>query len=59
MWIRDMGCYTLPVRLSPNPSSADFVTLPAAGAPMCSDQVVQTRLLRELPTLDDIDIAMR
>jgi hypothetical protein len=46
-------------RLSPDPSSADFVTPPTACAPMCSDQAAQTRLLRELPTLDDIDIAAR
>jgi hypothetical protein len=46
-------------RLSPDPSSVDFVTPPAACAPMCSDQAVRTRLLRELPTLDDIDIAAR
>jgi hypothetical protein len=47
------------VRLSPDPSSADFVTPPTAYAPMCSDQAVRIRLLRELPTLDDIDITAR
>jgi hypothetical protein len=50
---------TLLVRLSPNPSSADFVTPPAAYAPMCSDQAMRMRLLRELPMLDDIDIPVR
>jgi hypothetical protein len=44
------------VRLSPNPSSVDFVTPLVTYTPMCLDQAVRTRLLRELPTLDDIDI---
>jgi hypothetical protein len=46
-------------RLSPNPSSVDFVTPPAACTPMCSDKVARMRLLRELPTLDDISIVAR
>jgi hypothetical protein len=50
---------TLLVRLSPDLSSVDFVTPPTACAPMCLDQAAWTRLLRELPTLDDIDIAVR
>jgi hypothetical protein len=45
-------------RLSPDPSSADFITPPMVCAPMCSNHVMQMRLLRELPTLDDIDITM-
>jgi hypothetical protein len=48
---------TLLVGLSPDLSSFDFVTPPAACAPMCSDQAARTRLLRELPMLDDMDIA--
>jgi hypothetical protein len=43
-------------RLSLDPSSVDFITPLAACAPMCSDQATCTRLLRELPMLDDIDI---
>jgi hypothetical protein len=67
MWLerdRDSGLDSdvlgaLLARLSPDPSSVDFVTPLAVGAPMSSDQVVRTRLLRELPTLDDIGIAVR
>jgi hypothetical protein len=67
MWLergRDSGLDsdvlgTLLARLSPDPSSVDFVTPPTACAPMCMDQAAWTRLLRELPTLDDIDIATR
>jgi hypothetical protein len=47
------------VRLSPDPSSIDFITSLMACASMCSDQVAQTRLLRELSMLDDIDITAR
>jgi hypothetical protein len=46
------------VRLSPDPSSADFITPPMVCAPMCSNHAMQMRPLRELPTLDDIDITM-
>jgi hypothetical protein len=46
-------------RLSPDPSSVDFVSPSAVYGPMCSDQAARTRLLRELPTLDDINIAAR
>jgi hypothetical protein len=45
-------------RLSADPSSVDFVTPLASCASMCSDQATRMRLLRELPTLDDIDIIM-
>jgi hypothetical protein len=44
-------------RLSPDPSSVDFVTPLMVCAPMWSNQMTQTRLLKELPTLDDIDIS--
>jgi hypothetical protein len=47
---------TLLGRLSPDPSSVDFITPLAVCAPMCSDQVAWMRLLRELPTLDNIGI---
>jgi hypothetical protein len=50
---------TLLARLSPDPSSANFITPLAACAPMCSDQAVRMRLLWELLTLDDIDIAVQ
>jgi hypothetical protein len=49
---------TLLARLSLDPSSINFVTPLAAYAPMCSDQATLMRLLRELPTLDDIDITV-
>jgi hypothetical protein len=42
-------------RLSPDPSSVDFITPPVTYAPMCSDHATRMRLLSELPTLDDID----
>jgi hypothetical protein len=45
--------------LSPDPSSVNFDTVLTPCTPMCSDQVVQTRLLRVMPTLDDIDITAR
>jgi hypothetical protein len=38
-------------RLSPDPSSVDFITPPVVCAPMS-----ETRQLKELPTLDNIDI---
>jgi hypothetical protein len=46
-------------RLSPDLSCVDFVTPPVAYAPMCSDQAAQMRVLRELPTLDHVDVAAR
>jgi hypothetical protein len=50
---------TLLARLSPDPSSANFITPLVACTPMCSDQAVRTRLLWELLTLDDINIAVQ
>jgi hypothetical protein len=38
---------TLLRKLSPDPSSTDFITPPLVCVPLCSDQVMQTRLLRE------------
>jgi hypothetical protein len=46
-------------RLSPDPSSINFITPLAACALMCSDQVARTRLLRKLCILDGINIATR
>jgi hypothetical protein len=46
-------------RLSPVPSLVNFVTPLVAYAPMCSNRSMWTRMLRELPTLDDIDIIAR
>jgi hypothetical protein len=46
-------------KLSPDLSSTNFVTPLSACAPLYSDQVTQTRLLREIPTLDETSIAVR
>jgi hypothetical protein len=46
-------------KLSPNPSSTDFITPPSACAPFCSDQATRRRLLQKLLTLDDISIVTR
>jgi hypothetical protein len=46
-------------KLSPDPASAGFTTLPPAYAPLCSDQATRRRLLQELSTLDDISLAVR
>jgi hypothetical protein len=45
-------------RLSPDPCSVGFITPPAICTPVCSDQAARMRLLRELPTLEDISIAV-
>jgi hypothetical protein len=50
---------TLLGKLSPSPSSTDFVTPLLVCVPLCSDQVMQMRLLRELPILDENGIAVR
>jgi hypothetical protein len=49
---------TLLGKLSPDPFSIDFITSPPVCAPLCSDKATRTRLLQELPTLDEIGIAM-
>jgi hypothetical protein len=49
---------TLLRKMSPNPSSTDFVTPLLVYTSLCSDQATRMRLLRWLPTLDDINIAM-
>jgi hypothetical protein len=50
---------TLLGRLIPHLTSIDFITPPVTYAPMCLDQATRMRLLRELPTLDNIGIAVR
>jgi hypothetical protein len=49
---------TLLGKLIPDPSSTDLAPLLGC-APVCSDQPMRMRLLRELPTLDDIGIAVQ
>jgi hypothetical protein len=50
---------TMLMKLSPNPISTDFIITLAACAPICLDQSVWSKLLKELPTLDNIDITAR
>jgi hypothetical protein len=45
-------------KLSPGPSSPDFIMPPASCQPICVDQAVRTVLLKSMPTLDDIDITL-
>jgi hypothetical protein len=45
-------------KLSPDLISPDFIIPPAACTPICLDQSTRMKLLKELPTLDDIDIAV-
>jgi hypothetical protein len=47
---------TLLGKLSLDPSLADFVTPLAACVPSFFDQATQTKLLRDLPMVDDIGI---
>lgn len=49
---------TLLGKLSPDPSPTDFITPPLVGAALCSEQAMRMRLLRELPTLNKISIAV-
>jgi hypothetical protein len=44
-------------KLSPDPSSHDFVTPPASCQPFCMDQAVRTLLLVAMPSMDDVGIA--
>jgi hypothetical protein len=44
-------------KLSVDPSSAGFINPPTWCMPLCLDQAMRSQLLKELPTLDDIDIA--
>jgi hypothetical protein len=44
-------------KLSPDPSSHDFITPPASYQPLCMDQAVRTLLLVVMPSMDDVGIA--
>jgi hypothetical protein len=44
-------------KLSIDLSSADFINPLARCMPLCLDQATRSLLLKEFPTLDDIDIA--
>jgi hypothetical protein len=46
-------------KLNIDPSSNDFINPPVRCTPLCLDQATRSLLLKELPTLDDIDIALR
>jgi hypothetical protein len=45
-------------KLSPNPSSYNFITPPASCQPLCFDQPARTLLLVVMPSMDDIGIAL-
>jgi hypothetical protein len=45
-------------KLSSDPSSSDFINPPVAFMPICLDQALRSQLLKEMPTLYDIDIAV-
>jgi hypothetical protein len=45
-------------KLSSDPSSSDFINPPVAFMPICLDQALRSQLLKEMPTLDDIDIVV-
>jgi hypothetical protein len=45
-------------KLSPDPSSHDFITPPASYQPLCMDQAVRTLLLVAMPSMDDIGITL-
>jgi hypothetical protein len=44
-------------KLSPDPSSHDFVTPPTSCQPLCVDQAVRSMPLVVMPSMDDIGIA--
>jgi hypothetical protein len=44
-------------KLSPDPSSHDFVTPPASYQPLCMDQTTRTLSLVAMPSMDDVSIA--
>jgi hypothetical protein len=50
---------TMMGKLSPNPISPNFIIPLVACTPICLDQSTRTKLLKELPTLDDIDITVQ
>jgi hypothetical protein len=43
-------------KLSPDPSSHDFITPPASCQPLCMDQAVRMLLLVAMPSMDDVGI---
>jgi hypothetical protein len=45
-------------KLSPNPSSHDFVTPPASCQPLYMDQAARMLLLVAMPSMDDVGIAL-
>jgi hypothetical protein len=44
-------------KLTPNPSSDDFITPPASCQPLCVDQAVRSILVVAMPSMDDVGIA--
>jgi hypothetical protein len=44
-------------KLSPNPSSDDFITPPASCQPLCVDYAVRSMLVVAMPSMDDVGIA--
>jgi hypothetical protein len=45
-------------KLSPDPSSHNFITPPASCQPLCMDQAARTLLVVVMPSMDDIGIAL-
>jgi hypothetical protein len=50
---------TILTKLSPDLIFADFVIPPTVCASICFEQAAQSKLLKELPTLEDIDVAVQ
>jgi hypothetical protein len=46
-------------KLCSNPVSDDFINPPPSYLPIFMDQATRSKLLKEMPTLDDIDVAVR
>jgi hypothetical protein len=44
-------------KLSPDPSSHNFVTPPTSCQPLCMDQTVRSMLLVAMPSMEDVGIA--
>jgi hypothetical protein len=44
-------------KLSPDPSSHDFITPPASYQPLYMDQAMRSMLLVAMPSMDDVSIA--
>jgi hypothetical protein len=44
-------------KLSPDPSSHDFITPPASCQPLCMDQTARSMLLVAMPSMEDVGIA--